>query len=142
LLLVYGKPTSPDLPQASWFRGEDRHTVRSTAQTLNFAVIDVATEADRALLVGVHEGVLKGNSRMIVGSVPVQVYQRIEEQVRQKAGVSPAPTIGNETEGGKSTSEQTTNINDKGPTMPSIAGRADSCRRKGCCHDRGLIEQR
>jgi hypothetical protein len=109
LLLVYGKPTSPDLPQASWFRGEDSQAVRSAAQTLTFSVIDIATEADRALLVGVHEGVLKGNSRMIVGSVPVQVYQRIEEQVRQKAGVSPAPT-----------SEQTTNINDKGPATPSI----------------------
>jgi hypothetical protein len=31
-------------------------------------VIDIATEADRALIVGVHEGVLKGNRRMIVGS--------------------------------------------------------------------------
>jgi hypothetical protein len=121
LLLLYGKPTSPDLPQASWFRGEDSEAVRSAAQTLMFSVIDIATEADRALLVGVHEGVLKGNSRMIVGSVSVQVYQRIEEQVRQKAGVSPTPTIGNETEGGKSTSGQTTNMNDKGLTMPSIA---------------------
>jgi hypothetical protein len=121
LLLVYGKPTSPDLPQASWFRGEDGHTVRSTAQTLNFAVIDITTEADRTLIAGVHEGVLKGNGRMIVGSVSVQVYQRIEEQVRQKAGVSPTPTIGNETEGAKPTSEQNTNISEKSNATPSIA---------------------
>src|ERR1700679_1526523 len=115
LLLVYGKPTSPDLPQASWFRGADSEAGRSAAQTLMFSVIDIATEADRALLVGVHEGVLKGNSRMIVGSVSVQVYQRIEEQVRQKGGVSPAPIVGAGTEGGKSIPEQTANINKKAP---------------------------
>jgi hypothetical protein len=48
------------------------------------------------MIVGVHEGVLKGDNRMIVGSVSVEVYQRIEEQVRQKAGGSPPPTKSHE----------------------------------------------
>jgi len=74
LLLVYGKPTSPDLPQASWFRGEDSEAVRSATQTLMFSVIDMTTEADRALIVGVHESVLKGNGRMIVGSEIIDRY--------------------------------------------------------------------
>jgi hypothetical protein len=34
-LLVFGKSTSPDLPQASWFRVEDRPTVIAAAQSLN-----------------------------------------------------------------------------------------------------------
>jgi hypothetical protein len=58
LLLLYSKPTSPDLPQASWFRAEDSQALRPAAQTLMFSVIDIATDADRALIVGVHEGVL------------------------------------------------------------------------------------
>jgi hypothetical protein len=45
LLLVYGKPTSPDLPQASWFRTEDRLAATAAAQTLKFAAIEIATEA-------------------------------------------------------------------------------------------------
>ena len=78
-LLVYGKPTSPDLPQASWFRAEDRPAVIVAAQSLKFSVLDIQTDADRSVLVGVHEGVLKGAGRIIVGSVTPEVYQRIEE---------------------------------------------------------------
>jgi len=85
-LLVYGKPPSPGLPQASWFRAEDRAAVLTAAQGLKFAVIDIRTEADRALIVGIHEGVLKANGRMIVGSVALDVYQRIEEHVAKTAG--------------------------------------------------------
>jgi len=90
-LLVYGKPTSPDLPQASWFRAEDRRTVAATAQTLKFSVLDIQTDAERALTLGVHEGVLKGAGRMIVGSVTPEVYKRIEEYVAKASGSNTSP---------------------------------------------------
>jgi hypothetical protein len=96
LLLVYGKPTSPALPQASWFRIEERQAVIAAAQTLRFNVIEIATEADRASFAGVHEGVLKNQERMIVGSVAVEVYQRIEAYVRKAAGDRASPTMSNE----------------------------------------------
>jgi hypothetical protein len=121
LLLVYGKPTSPDLPQASWFRVEDRLVVRSAAQTLKFSVIDIATEADRALIAGVHEGVLKGNGRIIVGSVSVEAYQRIEEHARNAASASASPPVSTEIAGAKPALEQTTNTLEKGEATPSAA---------------------
>ena len=120
LLLVYGKPTSPDLPQASWFRIEDRPSVTAAAQTLKISAITIATGADRALIAGVHERVLKGNGRMIVGSVSVEVYQRIEEHVGKAIGAVISPTNSNETEGAKS-QEQTTNSHEKGSEMPLVA---------------------
>jgi hypothetical protein len=60
VVLVYGTLTSPELTQASWFRAEDRQAAKAAAKTLKFSVIDIQTEAERALTVGVHEGVLKG----------------------------------------------------------------------------------
>jgi hypothetical protein len=85
-LLVFGKPTSPDLPQASWFRIEARASITAAAQTLKFSVIDIQTEAERALTVGVHEGVLKGSGRMVVDSVSAEVYRRIEDYVGKASG--------------------------------------------------------
>ena len=119
VLLVYGKPTSPDLPQASWFRPEDRLAVRSAAQNLKFSVIDIVTEADRALIADVHEGVVKGGDRLIVGSVSLEVYQRIEDHVRKASGASSLPVNSNETKGVKSTPEQTANTSEKGHVTPS-----------------------
>ena len=113
LLLVFGKPTSPELPQASWFRIEDRLSVTAAAEALKFSVIDIATETDRALLTGVHEGVLKGASRMIVDSVAVDVYRRIEEHMRARAGAFVSPAAGSDSEKGKATPEQNTNKGDK-----------------------------
>jgi hypothetical protein len=54
-------------------------------------VSDIQTEAERALTVGVHEGVLKGSRRMIVGSVTAEVYRRIENYVGRIAGASSPP---------------------------------------------------
>jgi hypothetical protein len=54
-------------------------------------VIELQTDADRALAAGAHEGVLKGSGRMIVGSVSAEVYRRIEEHVRKAAG-APDPS--------------------------------------------------
>jgi len=72
-ILVYGVPSGPELPQASWFRAEDRQAAKAAAKALKFSVIELPTEADKALTVGVHEGVLKGSGRMILGSVSADV---------------------------------------------------------------------
>ena len=89
-ILVYGTPTSPELTQASWFRAEDKQA-GTAAEVLKFSVIDIQTEAEKALTVGVHEGVLKGSGRMIVGSVSSEVYRRIEDYVRKAAGAEASP---------------------------------------------------
>jgi len=87
-ILVYGTPTNPALTQASWFRAEDVEAVKAAAKELKFSVIELQTDADRALAAGAHEGVLKGTGRMIVGSVSAEVYRRIEERVRKGASAS------------------------------------------------------
>jgi hypothetical protein len=87
-ILVYGTPSGPALTQASWFRAEDQEAVKAAAKELKFSVIELHTDAERALAAGTHEGVLKGSGRMIVGSVSAEVYQRIEEHVRKGAGAS------------------------------------------------------
>ena len=91
VVLVYGTLTSPELTQASWFRAEDRQAAKAAAKTLKFSVIDIQTEAERALTVGVHEGVWKGSGRMIVASVSSEVYRRIEDSVRKAAGAEASP---------------------------------------------------
>jgi hypothetical protein len=107
--LVYGTSTNPTLTQASWFRAEDKEAVKAAAAALKFSVIELRTEADRALTSGVHEGVLKGSGRMIVGSVSAEVYRRIEEHVR-KAVSSPDPSKPDNAAGTKkATSEQNVN---------------------------------
>jgi hypothetical protein len=90
-ILVYGTPSGPALTQASWFRAEDKEAVKAAAKELKFSVIELQTETDKTLARGVHEGVLKGSGRMIVGSVSAEVYRRIEEHVRKTVG-SPDPS--------------------------------------------------
>jgi hypothetical protein len=111
-ILVYGTPSGPALTQASWFRADDKEAVKAAAEALKFSVIELQTDADKALAAGAHEGVLKGSGgRMIVGSVSAEVYRRIEEHVRKGAG-GPDPS-GPEIVAATTTkpaSEQTTNI--------------------------------
>src|SRR5271166_1884090 len=90
-ILVYGTPSGPALTQASWFRAEDKEAVKAAAEALKFSVIELQTDADRALAAGAHEGVLKGSGRMIVGSVTPEVYRRIEEFARKATG-TPDPS--------------------------------------------------
>jgi hypothetical protein len=90
-ILVYGTPTSPELTQASWFRAEDKQAAKAAAVGLKFSAIELQTDAEKALTVGVHEGVLKGSGRMIVGSVTPEVYRRIEEYARKGTGAESAP---------------------------------------------------
>jgi hypothetical protein len=86
--LVYGTPSGPELTQASWFRAEDKEAAKAAAEALKFSVIELQSDAEKALTIGVHEGVLKGSGRMIVGSVSAEVYRRIEEYVRKGASAS------------------------------------------------------
>jgi hypothetical protein len=126
-ILVYGTPSGPAMTQASWFRAEDKEAVKAAAEALKFSVIELQTDADKALAAGAHEGVLKGSGgRMIVGSVSAEVYRRIEEHVRKGAGapdaskseIAAAATT-------KAVAEQTTNIGAAGAISPG-ASRATS----------------
>jgi hypothetical protein len=109
VLLVYGKPTSPALPQASWFRVEDRTTIVAAAQSLKFSVLDVQAAGDRSLLDGVHEGVLKGTGRIIVGYVSPEVYKRIEEYVTKASPAPAAVAASEEAARAKASTEQSAN---------------------------------
>jgi len=110
-LLVYGTPSGPALTQASWFRAEDQEAVKAAAEALKFSVIELHTDADRALAAGAHEGVLKGSGgRLIVGTVSAELYRRIEEHVRKAAGAPDASKLDNAAATTKPASEQSTNI--------------------------------
>ncbi len=114
-LLVYGKPTGPDVAQASWFRADEGQAAKAAAQTLKFSVLDIQTESEKALTVGVHEGVLKGNGRMIVGSVTPEVYKRIEEYVAKASGSNTSPgTVVTEASAARAPSEQNINTGSAG----------------------------
>ena len=115
-ILVYGTPSGPAFTQASWFRAEDKEAVRAAAQELKLSIIELQTDADKALAAGAHEGVLKGSGgRMIVGSVSSEVYRRIEEHVRKAAGGPDPSKPDNAAATAKPASEQSTNI---GATTP------------------------
>ena len=143
-ILVYGTPSGPALTQASWFRAEDKEAVKAAAEALKFSVIELQTDADKALAAGAHEGVLKGSGRMIVGSVSAEVYRRIEEHVRKGAGApDPSKPENAAATTTKSASEQTTNmaasqlVGDRSdPTSPAtphslggVAGRREGAGR-------------
>ena len=91
-ILVYGTPSGPAFTQASWFRAEDKEAVKAAAEALKFSVIELPSDAEKALTAGVHEGLLKSSGRMIVGSVSSEVYRRIEEHVRKAAGAPTRPS--------------------------------------------------
>ena len=119
-ILVYGTPSGPALTQASWFRAEDQEAAKAAAAALKFSVIELQTDAEKALTVGVHEGVLKGSGRMIVGSVSSEVYRRIEEHVRKGAGAADASKLGSAVaSAAKPATEQTKNL--IGPGAPSTS---------------------
>jgi hypothetical protein len=123
VILVYGTPSGPALTQASWFRAEDKEAVKAAAKELKFSVIELHTDAERALAAGAHEGVLKGSGRMIVGSVSAEVYRRIEEHVRKAVGAPPDPSKPDNAAAAttKAASEQTTNIGAAGAISPGAS---------------------
>jgi len=120
-ILVYGTPSGPALTQASWFRAEDKEAVKAAAEALKFSVIELRTDADKALAAGAHEGVLKGSGRMIVGSVSAEVYRRIEEHVRKAAG-APDPSQPESATSPATKPEAEQNMNATGPERLSTAG--------------------
>jgi hypothetical protein len=118
-ILVYGTPSGPAMTQASWFRAEDKEAVKAAAKELKFSIIELQTDADRALAAGAHEGVLKGSGRMIVGSVSAEVYRRIEEHFRKGAGASDPSKAENATvTTTKPASEQNMNTSKSAPVSP------------------------
>jgi hypothetical protein len=120
-ILVYGTPSGPALTQASWFRAEDREAVKAAAEALKLSVIELQTDAEKALAAGAHEGVLKSSGRMIVGSVSAEVYRRIEAHVRKAAGApDPSKPESATPPATKPASEQ--NMNMSGPARLSTAG--------------------
>jgi hypothetical protein len=116
-VLVYGTPSSPALTQASWFRAEDKEAAKEAAKELKFSVIELLTEADRALAAGAHEGVLKGSGRLIVGSVSAETFRKIEEHVRKAAGGPDTSKPDSAVATTKSVREQSTNAPQ--PTPPA-----------------------
>jgi hypothetical protein len=123
-ILIYGTPTNPALTQASWFRAEDVEAVKAAAEELKFSVIELRTDADRALAAGAHEGVLKGSGRMIVGSVSAEVYRRIEEHVR-KAGGGDLPA---KPENAAITTKSAKGASADAPSQPEIAAAAPTTK--------------
>ena len=126
-ILVYGTPSGPALTQASWFRAEDKEAVKAAAEALKFSVIELRTDADKALAAGAHEGVLKGSGRMIVGSVSAEVYRRIQEHVGKGASaLDPSQPEIAAARATKPASEQSMNISvadaiSPGPAPASLA---------------------
>jgi hypothetical protein len=121
-ILVYGTPSGPASTQASWFRAEDKEAVKAAAEALKFSVIELQTDADRALAAGAHEGVLKGSGRMIVGSVSAEVFRRIEEHGRGGARADgPSKPENAASPATKSVSEQNMNIGAAGAISPAAA---------------------
>ena len=121
-ILVYGTPSGPALTQASWFRAEDKEAVKAAAEALKFSVIELHTDAEKALAAGAHEGVLKGSGRMIVGSVSAEVYRRIEEHVRKGASADdPSKPDSAAAATTKPESEQNMNIGTAGAISPGPA---------------------
>jgi hypothetical protein len=95
---------------------------------LKFSVIELQTDADRALAAAVHEGVLKGSGRMIVGSVALEIYGRIKEHVRKATHASDASQPESAAATAKPESEQIMNIDAAGaisraatPTTPAVS---------------------
>src|SRR5260370_25565403 len=118
-ILVYGTPSGPALTQASWFRAEDKEAAKAAAKELKFSVIELQTDAEKALTAGVHEGVLKGSGRLIIGSGASEVFRRIEEHAPKGLAAdlpskpeSAAATTANPP------SEQSTNIRAPGAISP------------------------
>ncbi|MGD0188616.1 MAG: hypothetical protein ABSC25_25700 [Roseiarcus sp.] len=56
------------------------------------SLIELQTDAEKALTLAVHEGVLKGGGRVVVGSVATEVYRRIDDYGRKASReASPGP---------------------------------------------------
>jgi hypothetical protein len=88
VLIVYGRDIS-GIPRASWFKAEDKADAIAAAQSMKLATLELKTDEEKALTIGIHEGVLKGSGRMIVGSASPEAFGRIEDHARKmKSGAA------------------------------------------------------
>jgi hypothetical protein len=94
VIIVYGRTGGDGIPQGSWFKAEDKQAAKAAADSLKLSVIELKTEEEKALTAGVHEGVLKGSGRMIIGSVEPDVFRRIEDCARKVATADPGAKLG------------------------------------------------
>jgi hypothetical protein len=90
-IIVFGRQHAEGLPQAAWFRTEDQQAAKTGAAEMKLSIIELKTEAEKNLAIGIHEGVLKGSGRMIVGAVEPEVFRRIEEHVSKQPADAVAP---------------------------------------------------
>jgi hypothetical protein len=86
-LIVYSRTIS-GIPQAAWFKAEDRAAVKAAAEPMKLSVLDLRTDEEKALAAGVGEGALKGGGRMIIGSVSPEVFRRIEGCAQKAAAAT------------------------------------------------------
>jgi hypothetical protein len=82
VLIVYSRDIS-GIPRASWFKADDQAAVIAAAQPMKLAILELKTDEEKTLAAGIHEGVLKGSGRMIIGSVSPEAYGRIEDYARK-----------------------------------------------------------
>jgi hypothetical protein len=82
VLIVYGRDIS-GIPRASWFKAEDKAAAIAAAQPMKLATLELKTDEEKTLASAIHEGVLKGSGRMIVGSASPEAYGRIEDYARK-----------------------------------------------------------
>ena len=88
-VIVYGRAGGVGLPQASWFKEEDREAASAAAKPLGLSVLELRTDAEKALALDLHEGVLKGSGRVIIGSVTPEIFKRIEDHARNLPKAAP-----------------------------------------------------
>jgi len=81
-LIIYGRDIS-GIPRASWFKAEDKAAAIAAAQPMKLATLELNTDEEKTLASAIHEGVLKGSGRMIVGSASPEAYGRIEDYARK-----------------------------------------------------------
>jgi hypothetical protein len=81
-LIVYGRDIS-GVPRASWFKAEDKSAAIAASQSMKLDTLELKIDEEKALAAGVHEGVLKGSGRMIIGSASPEAYGRIEDYARK-----------------------------------------------------------
>jgi hypothetical protein len=92
VLIVYGRDIS-GIPRASWFKADDRAAAIAAAQPMKLAILELKTDEEKTLASAIHEGVLKGSGRMIVGSASPEAFGRIEDYARKmKSGATGAKT--------------------------------------------------
>jgi hypothetical protein len=83
VLLVYGRIAGVKLPQGGWFKASDAAAARESAKQLQLAVLDLKTDEERALTIGVQEGVAKSSGRTLIAAITEEMLARIEAYAKR-----------------------------------------------------------